>query len=118
MIDWTRIQELRDEIGEDDLAEVMEMFLAEVDEVIARLRAAPDPARYEDDLHFLKSSALNLGFSALSALCQAGESRSAAGQANAVDLAPIFETYVASKAELLAAQRINWPISSSSVTSV
>lgn len=101
MIDWARVRELKDEIGEEDFAEVAGMFMSEVEEVIARLRASPDPASYEHDLHFLKSSALNLGFSQMSALCQDGESRSAAGQADSVTLAPIFAAYDAAKSELL-----------------
>ncbi len=101
MIDWARVQELKDEIGEDDFAEVAEMFMAEVEEVIERLKATPDPATYEQDLHFLKSSALNLGFSDLSALCQDGERRSAAGAAESVELAPVFAAYDASKTAFL-----------------
>lgn len=101
MIDWTRVQELKDEIGEDDFAEVAEMFIDEVEEVIARLRADPEPTRLAEDLHFLKSSALNVGFRDLSALCQAGEQTAAAGAPHSVDLAPIFASYAASKAAFL-----------------
>jgi len=103
MIDWDRVEELRSEIGEDDFAEVAEMFMAEVEEVVDRLRQHPDPGSYEADLHFLKSSALNLGFSQLAALCEDGEHRSAAGDASSVELAPIFACYEASKAEFSAA---------------
>ncbi|HHS93885.1 MAG TPA: Hpt domain-containing protein [Rhodobacterales bacterium] len=102
MIDWSRVHELKDEIGEEDFAEVAEMFMMEVEEVISRLKTAPNPAAYEEDLHFLKSSALNLGFADLSSLCQAGEAASASGQADTVDLAPIFSVYDASKAAFLA----------------
>lgn len=103
MIDWTRVQELKEEIGEEDFGEVAEMFMGEVEEVIARLKSAPDPTRYEADLHFIKSSALNLGFRDLSALCQAGERRAAAGGATGIDLTPVFTTYEASKAAFLQA---------------
>ncbi|MCB1357092.1 MAG: Hpt domain-containing protein [Maritimibacter sp.] len=102
MIDWNRVSELKDEIGEEDFSEVAEMFIAEVEEVIDRLKAAPVPARYEEDLHFIKSSALNLGFSELSALCQQGERQAAAGDAEGVDLAPVFASYAASKDAFLA----------------
>ena len=79
MIDWDRVASLRDEIGAADFAEVVEMFLTESDEAVARLVAGrPDPT-LEADLHFLKGSALNLGFSVLAALCSAGEKRAAAG---------------------------------------
>ena len=37
MIDWGRIEELRTEVGEDDFAEVIEMFLDEASEVIERI---------------------------------------------------------------------------------
>lgn len=103
MIDWSRVNELKEEIGEEDFAEVAEMFMMEVEAVISRLKTAPNPATYEEDLHFLKSSALNLGFSDVSSLCQAGEATSAKGQADTVDLAPIFSAYDASKAAFLAA---------------
>jgi histidine phosphotransfer protein HptB len=102
MIDWDRVQELKDEIGEEDFAEVAEMFMAEVEEVIERLKVAPDPAKYEDDLHFLKSSSLNLGFSRLATLCQAGERYAANGNSGSVDLAPIFNAYDTSKTAFLA----------------
>ncbi len=103
MIDWNRVNELKDEIGEDDFAEVAEMFIAEVEEVIDRLKAAPDPALFEADLHFIKSSALNLGFAELSALCQTGERQAATGEADNVNLGPIFASYHASKDAFLAA---------------
>ncbi|MHA6265520.1 Hpt domain-containing protein [uncultured Aliiroseovarius sp.] len=102
MIDWNRVTELKDEIGEDDFAIVAEMFLEEVEEVIDRLKANPKPALFEQDMHFLKSSALNLGFKALTALCAVGEREAAAGNFEAVPLAPLFKTYDASKAEFVA----------------
>ena len=33
MIDWKRVRELRDEIGEEDFSEVVDLFLEEVEEV-------------------------------------------------------------------------------------
>lgn len=97
MIDWTRIAELHDEIGADDFAEVVELFLEEVDAVITRLRDAPDHSTLESDLHFLKASALNLGFAHFSTLCETGEQNSAAGRADAVDLDEILTCYDASR---------------------
>jgi len=102
MIDWTRVRELKDEIGEEDFAEVAEMFIGEVEEVIDRLKTSPEPERYEEDLHFIKSSALNLGFDALSALCETGERKAAAGDSESVELAPVFASYAASKTAFLA----------------
>ena len=40
MIDWERVRELRSEIGADDFAEVVEMFLSEADEAVTRLTPA------------------------------------------------------------------------------
>jgi HPt (histidine-containing phosphotransfer) domain-containing protein len=96
MIDWERVDSLRDEIGMDDFAEVAGMFLEEADEVVARMRtsAAPGP-KLAADLHFLKGSALNLGFSELAGLCSAGEKLADAGQPVNVD--QVIQTYAASR---------------------
>ncbi len=96
MICWDRVNELRDEVGADDFKEVVELFLEEVEEVIERLRSNPDPTRFEEDFHFLKGSALNLGFDALSVICEKGEKCP-----EDVELSKVFETYDASKQEFL-----------------
>ena len=101
MIDWERVKELRGEIGLDDFAEVAAMFLDEADEVIARLSADGGSMKVEADLHFLKGAALNLGFSALSGLCQDGERRAAGGDVS-VDLEAVRQTYAGSKAAFAA----------------
>jgi HPt (histidine-containing phosphotransfer) domain-containing protein len=101
MIDWDRVESLREEIGKEDFAEVVEMFLAESDQTVARLLAGrPDPT-LEADLHFLKGSALNLGFSALAARCSAGEKRAAAGAP--VDVAEVAECFAATRSAFTAA---------------
>lgn len=97
MIDWSRVDDLKGEIGADDFAEVVALFLDEADEVVARLTAGPDPSRIEAELHFLKGSALNLGLAALAQLCQEGEKAAAAGQAAGVDLAAVVACYGASR---------------------
>jgi histidine phosphotransfer protein HptB len=102
MIDWTRAGELRSEIGDDGFAEVVELFLDEVEDVVMRLRATPDPANYERDLHFLKGSAWNLGFTNFGALCQDGERLASRGNGGSVDIAVVIDTYWASKAAFLA----------------
>ena len=102
MIDWERVSDLRGEVGPEDFGEVVQLFLAEVEAVVERLRDDPDPARFEEDLHFLKGSALNLGFDALGALCQAGESAAAQGSAESVALGPILSCYDDSRAAFLA----------------
>jgi histidine phosphotransfer protein HptB len=102
MIDWIRVGELRDEVGEEGFAEVVELFLDEVEDVVGRLRAAPDPATYEQDLHFLKGGAWNLGFADFGALCQEGEKRAARGHADTVDIGAVIAAYVRSKAVFIA----------------
>ncbi|SHJ85659.1 Hpt domain-containing protein [Shimia gijangensis] len=99
MIDWNRVNELRDEIGRDDFAEVVDLFLEEVEQVIGKLRDAPDFDTLGEDLHFLKGSALNLGFRGFSILCQAGETASGEGTARAVDIGQILNIYDQSKTE-------------------
>lgn len=93
MIDWDRVQSLREEVGADDFAEVVDLFLEEVDEALGRLSATLTPAALSAEMHFLKGSALNLGFAEFARLCQEGERT----PANA-DLAAIQATYTVSKA--------------------
>jgi len=103
MIDWERVAQLRDEVGPEDFAEVVELFLEEVEEVIERLAKAPDPANLRDDMHFLKGSALNLGFAVFGEMCQEGEKRAAAGRAGEIDLAPLLACYEESRRVFLEA---------------
>lgn len=102
MIDWERINELRDEIGADDLAEVVMVFLDETDEVIAGIRSV-SAAGMEAKLHFLKGSALNLGLRAFAEHCRNGEVRAVAGDENPVDIDGLVTLYTASKLAFLGA---------------
>ncbi|SEQ87489.1 Hpt domain-containing protein [Thalassovita taeanensis] len=97
MIDWSRVEELRTEIGVDDFDEVVELFLDEVHCVVERLRGTFEPDTLESDLHFLKGSALNLGFSSFSELCHAGERRAANGHRDSIDLPEILACFDQSK---------------------
>ncbi|WP_299349083.1 Hpt domain-containing protein [uncultured Shimia sp.] len=97
MINWERVNELREEIGAEDFAEVVELFLEEVELVIEKLRESPDYATLGEDLHFLKGSALNLGFRNFSGLCQAGETASSEEAAASVDIPEILGSYKTSK---------------------
>ncbi len=101
MIDWTRVAELRDEIGIDDFGEVVEIFLEEVDEEIAILRADCPPNELEAKLHLLKGSALNLGFYAFAALCQQGETAADAARCEDIDLPATLASFDTSRAEFL-----------------
>ncbi|MBR9841580.1 MAG: Hpt domain-containing protein [Rhodobacteraceae bacterium] len=97
MIDWDRIKELRAEIGEDDFGEVVEIFLEEVEEGIGRLKSDRVDGTLAANLHFLKGSALNLGFHSFSTLCQAGETAASEGKEDEVDLSGLIACYQDSK---------------------
>lgn len=97
MIDWSRVSELRAEVGEEDFAEVVDLFLEEVDSVIECL--SPDADDIEAQLHFLKGSALNLGFAEFAECCGLGEAAAAADQPLPVGIARLTEVYRTSRSE-------------------
>lgn len=98
MIDWTRVHELVDEIGAEDFAEVVELFLDEVETAIDLLDTAEgNPIVTQEQMHFLKGAALNLGFESLAQLCIKGERAAAAGQPEAVPPSEVRQVYGASR---------------------
>lgn len=97
MIDWDRVVELREEVGADAFDEVVELFLEEVENGLSELPAISDGAALSDALHFLKGSALNLGFTDFTKLCRQDEERDVAKGAAAVDLVAISDCYNRSK---------------------
>jgi len=105
MIDWSRVRQLRDEVGIGEFDEVVQIFLDEVQETIERLHQDTARVELEQNLHFLKGSALSLGFQRFSRMCQDGERSAAAGNADDVDLASILATYDDSRA-MFQAERI------------
>lgn len=102
MIDWSRLRELREEIGAEGLSDVVAVFLDETDEVMAALPGAP-LAQIGAKLHFLKGSALNLGLHAFATLCEEGEQQANRGNPAPVDLARLQTVYDASKTAFLGA---------------
>lgn len=68
MIDWTRIEELKRDFGEDEFLEIADMFLMEVDEKLDEINAG-SPDTLVEDFHFLKGSAANLGFVDFQSFC-------------------------------------------------
>ena len=102
MIYWDRVAELREEIGAEDFAEVVDLFLTEVEAAIAQLFGPNGEAvATEAQLHFLKGAALNLGFRALSDICRKGEQAAAAGRADTVSPTEVKLIYESSKIEFL-----------------
>ncbi len=101
MIDWKRVEELRQEIGADGFAEVADMFLDEADQAVRTLISGLAAEEVEGQLHFLKGSALNLGLADLAAICQDGERKAAAGYGALVDVGRVAAVYHSSRALLL-----------------
>lgn len=99
MIDWMRVAELREEVGEDDFDEVVTLFLEEVADSLAPLRSDPicsDPAPF---LHALRGSAANLGFAPVGQICEILEAKCTGAP---MDLAAVVKAYDTSCAEFMA----------------
>lgn len=79
MIDWSRVSELHEEVGDDALGEVLELFASEVVEGLERLEHASDPTAVAAEFHFLKGAALNLGLDTVAQHCATGEGRARDG---------------------------------------
>ena len=101
MIDWARVRQLRNEIGEDDFGDVVDLFLEEVEDEIAMLRGGCSHALLEARMHLLKGSALNLGFHAFAEICRQGEAAAAQGLHDRIDLPGTLACYDRSRAEFL-----------------
>lgn len=101
MIDWTRVFELKEEIGSAGFAEIADMFLQEAEEAVYALTGPLRADQAEAQLHALKGSALNLGLTELAGICHVGERLAASGQKDAFDPAQIVAVYHASRAQLL-----------------
>ncbi|MFK7945489.1 MAG: Hpt domain-containing protein [Paracoccaceae bacterium] len=80
MIDQSRLDELANDFGEEDLAEIIEVFLAETWEAIDSLEAKLDGmqmAEQQDQFHFLKGCARNIGATGLADFCEEWEAGAA-----------------------------------------
>lgn len=97
MIDWVRVSALREEVGPEDFDEVVELFLEEVDSEITGLDSNATPDALGARLHFLKGSALSLGFRKFSDLCQSGEVSISDGSSSVLNVSEIMECYQASR---------------------
>lgn len=102
MLDWNRIHELRNDVGDDEFKLILELFLDEVEGVIMRL-SKRNARKLADDLHFLKGCAWNLGFRGFGILCDEGERLAGAGQAAGVDLEGVMSCYSSSKQMMIRA---------------
>lgn len=78
MINEARLQELVDDFGTEDLAELIESFLEEAEEVVAGLESSVSDDYSQDrsgQFHFLKGCALNVGATDLAKVCEELEYR-------------------------------------------
>lgn len=100
MLNWPRVEDLRNEVGEDAFGEVVDLFLEEVGDALTRL--ADDPAALEQKLHFLKGAALTLGMDEFAQLCSLGERAARDGRDGEIDLIAICDAYDRARRSFLA----------------
>ena len=102
MIDHVRLAELREEVGEDDFAEVLQLFCEEVEETLDRL-AKGVFGDLAEELHFIKGSALNIGMTEVGHLCQKAEKALRVAVGSRPDIAPIVDAFRSAKDAVLSA---------------
>lgn len=100
MLDWNRIRELRNEVGDDEFKVILELSLDEVEGVMMRL-SKRNAGTLADDLHFLKGCAWNLGFRDFGMLCDEGERMAGEGKAGKFDVEAMMLCYSSSKQTMI-----------------
>ena len=100
MIDWSHVDELKQDMA-DAFDEIVEVFLEEVEDGVAKLEADASADNLASGLHFLKGAALNLGFTQFAELCSQGEVQANAGQDGQIDLDAVRACYRQSRQEFL-----------------
>ena len=100
MIDWSRVEALCEEVGPEEFGEVVALFLEEFDGKVEEISSGRGGSA-EEDMHFLKGAAINLGFSRLGDLCRDAESLARNGQAEEIDLAAVFDCFEDSRVNFL-----------------
>lgn len=103
MIDWARVCQLREDVGAEDLDDIVQIFIDEMEEAMAGLAATPpgDAGAWVERMHFLKGSAYNLGFDAFGTLCATAENAAQGGQVDAVSVDVLRQSYEDSKSVFL-----------------
>ncbi len=84
MIDRDRIGELQQEIGATDLGLVIDVFIGEAEETLAQIKPGLGRAEQARAAHFLRSGALDIGFTAIAGLADRLERGEAPDTARAV----------------------------------
>lgn len=101
MINWDQLRDLWTELGADEFSEVLELFLDEVEGTTLRL-SKDDSDRLSRDMHYLKGSALNLGFTDFAQMCSRNEVLATEGNLDGIDLEELSDLYARSKRHLFA----------------
>lgn len=99
MIDWEQIRQLEEDMGAEDLGDIVEVFLSEVEAALSDVARNP-PTEPEDmaaRMHFLKGSAYNLGFEAFGSYCAKAEEAAHAGNTSEVSVTKARRLYSESK---------------------
>ena len=76
MIDQSRLQELAEDFGSEDLADLIDAFLEEATEALqalANMVSDADMDARRNQFHFLKGCALNVGAMQLAKVCEGFE---------------------------------------------
>jgi HPt (histidine-containing phosphotransfer) domain-containing protein len=68
MIDTIRIQELRSEIGDEDLAFIVSVYIDEARATLDQVASGLSHDEYARAVHFLRSGALNIGLRGIATL--------------------------------------------------
>ena len=98
MIDWARISELQDDLGEEGFAEMAALFLQEIDTALS-VDPPGQPPEAEALMHMIKGCALNIGLAALGDLCAGYEARARAGECQMIDMALLRQVFTTSRQE-------------------
>jgi len=104
MIDWAQARQLEKDVGKEEMAEVVELFLAEVDEAMETLQFDYDRMSAENrsaSFHFLKGCASNLGFKTFGDQCSIGEETTKAGGIPDFQILDLADTYAKSKQQFI-----------------
>ena len=99
MIDWQQMENLAEEVGREDLREVLEIFFEEVEETLAEIHT-DDISDLRTKLHFLKGSALNIGFREMADRCTQHENELVSEPENAPDVQEIMVIFKKSRDQL------------------
>lgn len=101
LICWKQVNTLCEEVGDDVFASVFDVFLEEVEEALGGLAQIQDPKQLEAALHFLRGSALSLGFNEFARLCGDGEKQAGNNELQVINLSAVKDCYEASKQEFI-----------------